>query len=318
MQVQDYATVFAYRVEELSGESEQSLFAFARTLEDQWAYIESVLSDAKEEHLDTDYPEEFEAFANKAQDFMDTVDSALTSPERQRVQYDRWNEIDWEPVISSDSYDPGYSPRQRFRDVRGLDTPEFQQPALRTPSGETDPKYSSRNIWKRTKGHTKHTYSLSEWGHFSFDVSKKYSESLLRVTYHRKFDKPYLRVGGVDISLLSGTVVCHVSGCKFKRRLQYNAEGGTEFDREYAEYQILSILAHLGEHTLKNPRNYWTPILEIKRFRDDKDALAAQLKRTRPVGRKNQPVKVKVSIASQQHSLVTTEQLASLVQRFNG
>jgi hypothetical protein len=272
------ALTFDDEFEVIVGESEYSVLAFARTLTDPWSYLtgpDGVIADITTACLDQAYPQEFQAFVERVQDFLDTVDAALTAPERMELQYDRWDELDMEPNINSESYDPGYSPLQQKRDVWGIDRPEFIQ-----PKPEFDSEYSSRGIWKRTKGHTTHTYGLTEWGTFSFDVTKRFAHSLLRVDWHMLHGKPYLRVGGVDISLLSGKCICRVSGCDWKRTLRYNPDSeSTEFDREYAEFQVLSILQHLGEHTLKNPKNYWTPILEVKRFRDDKSKSKSKSKK---------------------------------------
>lgn len=214
----------------------------ARIEPDPWGFVQGFLSEISELHEELFDENELEDFTTAVLSWLDQLDVANCArvPDRNKeVEPDR------------ESY---YSPWQLRRDVRGDGTVVafvYDLAAQEIPS-------NSREIWQRTNRNQQvKQYNLSDYGTFSLSVTANNAASMLRV---RRI-KDQLSVGGILINLTTGVCKCHVSGCNWRRQLRW-------IDREYAEYQVLCILAHLGEHTMKNPKNYMNPILEVKRFRD--------------------------------------------------
>lgn len=272
-------------LEELHGIGSREFFATARLETDPWTFVDDTVKYLKsdgEHDAPWDYRhgaedvEAYEEFFEACEEFKNKLDAALTSEDKTLTRDEQ------------DEPEPKFDTRYSLRD--------FRQDAWGHGNVNMRPEFvvdsqiggSSRKTWKRvTKGDP--IRHLSDWGTFSLDLTKKYADSKVRVRTHIRKGIPFLAVGAVQINMQTGHLECYVSGCGWKRALRYyEANAATEhflkngmlkpedleFDKEYAEFQILSILAHLGEHTRTNHNNYWTPINDVKRHRDsDEDKL---------------------------------------------
>jgi hypothetical protein len=252
----------------VTGVGEREFFSLARQEPDPWNFVQEVLAELTV--LDEDWvpcdcetwcecerpwclivdTEEQLDFERKCRDFLDNLDVALTAREARRD-----DELWLEP-----KFDFKYSLRNFRDDVVGRAPTQWA----------TEEKAMADARWKNSS-ESKHIRLLTEWGNFDFGVTDRASRATLRVRTQTRKGVPHLGVGAVWVNMNTGSVKCWVNGCKFARRLRYNPDGTDEFDREYAEFQVLSILQHLGDHTLVNPANYWTPIVHVKRFRDDRE-----------------------------------------------
>ena len=232
-------------LQEMIGCGEREFFQYVRIENDPWATIEEVLAE-----LDSTI-DGAEDFKQRCEDFMEHLDESLIT---QLMDQNRDDEIDPEP-----KYDYKYSNRQFNQDKWGIDPTMFVK----------DYHSNSRKEWRRSTGTDEHLRMLTEWGNFSFDITEKNAKAKMRVHTNVRQGVPFLSVGSVNINMHTGVAKCYASGCKFSGQLRYNDEGTKHFDKEYAEFQVMRILQHLGDHTLKNPNNYWTPIIHVKRFRDD-------------------------------------------------
>lgn len=221
---------------------------------------------------------QWEEFEDSVVDFLMTLDEsnseALTHP-------DRWAEIDVEDNSWSDPESDPYMESQFAKDVE-TETPLFTSGLqagrgyfmqVRTgvmttdrPNGTTSELMDDEYAFfpSGSFDFPKYTVGSRNWGFYNEAATEGYAFGLMRM---RWFADMFL-VGGVQIKS-DGLAKCGVSGCRWSHELRSNSvEGSTVFDRRYAEYQTLLILAHLGEHTRRNPSNYWTPIDCVKRGRD--------------------------------------------------
>lgn len=254
---------FAEQFEEIVMESTFSVFSFARTLEDPWAYMKSVLEDIK--HLEEQFEDEYTEFVDRANEWLDILDSAFTSNERQDI-HSRWDEDDPEYSPVGQTFDRGYNPRQRVRDVWDMDSPVF--------ATEVHNK-SSRKIWQRTtKNDSNALRILCDYGNFDMGATEKYGRALLRIRTVTRNVKgvptPFLSVGAVQINMRTGFVKCGVYGCNHEGQLTYTENSIVKpgFDKEWAEYQVLRIFAHLGEHGKDNVKIFPKFADAPKRYRD--------------------------------------------------
>lgn len=179
---------------------------------------------------------------------------------------------------SEDRYEPEreseYSPRTFYRDVRGQSDPIF------IISGEIQ-LAEKREEWRRTtKFDERPIRMLVEYGNFDIGVTDSVHKWMLRVsTRVRRINGepvPFLQIGGVGINMDTHIAECGVYGCKWRRQITYSdptgagsGHGYEASDKEWMEYVVLSIFAHLGSHN-QNARNPF-PRLIAKRFRDTDD-----------------------------------------------
>lgn len=253
---------------DITGESSTSILSYARTITDPWTYLEEVIKEVKEEFGYPDncwqYETNFiENFIEAAELFLEGVDVSLMSKRALQENEDRWHT----------GYDPNaetrflkYNPREFVRDVWGLDSVMFY-----TESRQTQ---TSRAEWKRvTEGESTQLRLLTEYGNFDFGLTAKAGRAKLRVRTQVRKGTPYLSIGAVQINMLTGKVACGVVGCKHVGQLSNKPDRNdpTEQkpDREWQEYQILRIIAHLGTHDLKSATKAFPVFLDaVKEFRD--------------------------------------------------
>lgn len=262
---------FTAAIEELTGESPYSVIAFARTLNDPWAYLDSVREDARAENIHENFPEEYEEFNERIEEFLDTVDASLVSPERIAKDTDKWYS---EPEL--ESY---YSPRQFRQDVWGKGSPVWVVDSSTSHLGGRLGN-TSRDIWKRaTKDQSKDIRILCDYGNFSLEITNNLHKAFYKVRTSVRKGIPVLGIGPVEVNMNTGQVACRVSGCNHRGQLTYSADSEVEADREWMEYQVLRILAHIGWHNNRFPKTHtkdgrsthFPKILETKRHRDSDD-----------------------------------------------
>jgi hypothetical protein len=186
---------------------------------------------------------------------------------------DRWAELDVEDNSWSDPESDPYMESQFARDIETTLVPSYDNTL---PIGEFhlndkgERVYGPDDEWEfayypdGSFDFPKYTVGARNWGFYNEAATEGYALSLMRVRWFANM----LLIGGVKVKS-SGLAECGVSGCRWSHQLTANSvEGSTVFDRRYAEYQVLLILAHLGEHSRTNPLNYWQPIDSVKRGRD--------------------------------------------------
>lgn len=253
---------FAEKFEEITFESTYSVFGFARTLEDPWAYMSSVLEDIA--HLSDEYEDEYNEFVDRAKNWMDILDSAFTSDERDAV-HDREDEFEPEYSPVGQSFDRGYNPRQRIRDIWDMDSPVFVREQYNK---------KSRDIWQRTtKNDSTSLRILCDYGNFDMGLTEKYGKALLRIRTVTRNVKgvptPFLSIGAVQVNMRTGFVKCGVFNCEHEGHLSHKYLSDGTWDKEWAEYQILRIFAHLGTHGKDSNRVFPKFVDEPKLKRDD-------------------------------------------------
>lgn len=248
--------LFTDKIEELTGESPYSIIAFARTINDPWAYFDSVEEDAIESGIVEAFPEEWAEFWERVQEFKDTVDASLVSPERIEKDTDPWH-------VEPEARDY-YSPRQFRQDVWGIGSPKW---VIDSNLGNSRHGNESRKVWNRATQEDTNLRIVCDYGNFDIELTKRNARAMLRVRTVVRKGIPYLNIGGVTINMLNGHTKCGVSGCKTEGWMTYAPTPNSEPDKEWMEYQVLRVLAHLGDH-YNGGSNYFNKILAVKRHRD--------------------------------------------------
>jgi hypothetical protein len=211
------------------------IFPYASRQVNPTEFFAGLLSDMAElRAVSTVTEDQWLEFLDSVTEFLSTLDE---SNSESMMHSDRWAEIDVEDNSWSDPESDPYMESQFAIDVA-----------------------DTENEWNFPK----YTVGARNWGFYNEAATQDYAFSLMRVRWFANM----LLIGGMKVKS-SGLAECGVSGCRWSHQLRSNSVEGSEvFDRRYAEYQVLLILAHLGEHTRTNPRNYWTPIDCVKRGRD--------------------------------------------------
>lgn len=251
------AELFTTAIEDLTGESPYSIIAFARTLNNPWEYFDSVREEAKELSIHENFPEEYEEFDERIQQFLDTVDSSLVDEARlNSAQYDKW-------YVEPEAPDY-YSPRQFRQDVYGYGSPKW---VVDSTIGSSRHGNESRKVWNRATNNDHNLRIICDYGNFDIALTQKAANATLRVRTSIRKGVPYLNIGGVTINMLDGHTQCMVSGCTTQGWMTYAPIKDGEPDKEWMEYQVLRVLAHLGDH-YNGGSNYFNKILAVKPKRD--------------------------------------------------
>lgn len=126
---------------------------------------------------------------------------------------------------------------------------------------------SSRELFNRESPEEKITRVLiTSIGYFDLDRTAAVHSAWLKASAISVQGRPKLKVGMLLVDLQSGEVECKVFRCGQHWHLAHG-------DREFAEFQILKMFAHLGEHD--DPRNPWPKFKgELEKLRwEDSDEL---------------------------------------------
>lgn len=258
--MQEFETMIGQDLYELKSELRLSLNAQAE--------LDEFLAEHST-HLSEDFLSELTEDLQQAIDKLDEsiVERLMHMNDHSYSQHDQY-EYEYDNA-RPDAYYPEF-----VSDVRGWgrDNKAFVNTAYRR---------NSRSEFKRTSGPEKRII-LTEIGSFDLTLTSKTAAAWMRVTRPVRNGVPHIQVGAVSINLSNGQLKCGVYDCDWKKQLTHidpqvlqlaqitsTEDELPEFDREWAEYQLLKILEHLGTHSHRYPNSPFHKFMaEPKRYRD--------------------------------------------------
>lgn len=182
--------------------------------------------------------------------FLDYIDSLFMTQAETIQNSPRDKELEYTPT-----------PSDYFKDKGSVTTLFFTESAT----------IPSREVYNRsTPGEKTVQFLITEIGYFDLALTEKVHSQWLQVSPLTIKGRPVLRVGMLMVDLECGSVKCNVYRCKAEFQLSHKVDDDGNWDREWAEYQVLRMFAHLGTHD--HPKNPWPKFKVLPSpFRDSDD-----------------------------------------------